>query len=176
MVESAIWQCRQQGKCLLCTRSLAVAASLPLLLDNSHVMSPASSFSTPFTNNWTLSSSSTIRYLPPERSSMPSLYLCVRQQTIYCAAPAFDFYAARQVCRKAVMNGVVIFYQTPILLHRTAAAHQMYTTGSTYSILDLPIWHSPQPSANFYRRSKSAKIWPRFWRRSTLSRCRFEKA
>jgi len=77
-------------------------------------------------------------------------------------APAFDFYAARQVCRKAVMNGVVIFYQTPILLHRTAAAHQMYTTGSTYSILDLPIWHSPQPSANFYRRSKSAKIWPRF--------------
>jgi len=34
------------------------------------------------------------------------------------------------VYRKALISAAVLFYQTPILLHRAAAARQMYTTGS----------------------------------------------
>ena len=35
----------------------------------------------------------------------------------------------KQICRQALINAAVIFFnETPILLHRTAATYQIYTT------------------------------------------------
>jgi len=58
---------------------------------------------------------------------------------------------------KSLSFTTVIFLPVsyPIFLHRAAAAHQMYTTGSDMGILDPPSEHSRHPYSDFYRGSQS---------------------
>ena len=63
------------------------------------------------------------------------------------------FHLGQPICRKALSFTAVIFLPDshPILLHRAAAAHQMYTIGLVVGY--APTQHSPYPYCDFYRGS-----------------------
>ena len=67
------------------------------------------------------------------------------------------------------------FYRGSNLLHRAAAARQMYSTGSDVRYIRSSLSaFSPHPSPNCYRGVKKCEIWPRFRHHSSLSRTHFE--
>jgi len=59
------------------------------------------------------------------------------------------------------------FYQTPVLLHRAAATHQMYNTGSVVVYTRSSHSSFSLSSPNFYRRPNSAKFCIDFQPHST---------